>query len=82
MVMAMTTTTLTLRVPAIVKEQLDKLADATHRSKSFLAGEAIRQYLELETWQIDEIQKAIKEANANDFASSDEVEAVVRKYAG
>ena len=41
----METTTLTLRVPLEMKEQLAKLADATHRSKCYLAGEAIRQYL-------------------------------------
>jgi len=78
----MDTTTLTLRVPSEMKEQLDKLANATHRSKSYLAGEAIRQYLYLEAWQIGEIQQALKEADANDFASDDEVAAVVRKYAG
>lgn len=78
----METTTLTLRVPTEMKEQLDKLADATHRSKSYLAGEAIRQYLELEAWQISEIQQALKEADANDFAANEEVEAIVRKYAG
>lgn len=78
----MDTTTLTLRVPSAMKEQLDKLANATHRSKSYLAGEAIRQYLDLEAWQIGEIQQALKEADANDFASDDEVNAVVRKYAG
>lgn len=78
----METTTLTLRIPTSVREQLDKLAEATHRSKSFLAGEAIRQYLDLEAWQIGEIQQALKEADANDFAADDEVDAVVRKYAG
>lgn len=78
----METTTLTLRVPSAMKEQLDKLADATHRSKSYLAGEAIRQYLELESWQIGEIQQALQEADASDFASDEEVAAVVRKYAG
>lgn len=78
----METTTLTLRVPIMMKEQLDKLANATHRSKSYLAGEAIRQYLDLEAWQIAEIQQALNEADANDFASDDEIDAVVRKYAG
>ena len=78
----METTTLTLRVPTEMKEQLDKLADATHRSKSYLAGEAIRLYIELEAWQIGEIQQALKEADASDFASDDEVDAVTRKYAG
>ena len=78
----METTTLTLRVPSAMKAQLDRLADATHRSKSYLAGEAIRQYLDLETWQIGEIQQALKEADANDFASDDKVDAVLKKYAG
>jgi len=78
----MQTTTLTLRVPVEVKDQLEKLADATHRSKSYLAGEALRQYLVLEAWQIGEIQRALQEADAGDFATDGEVDAVVRKYAG
>lgn len=78
----MDTATLTLRVPVEVRDRLDKLADATHRSKSYLAGEAIRQYLDLEAWQVGEIQQALKEADAGDFASDDEVDAVVRKHEG
>ena len=78
----MQTTTLTLRVPVEVKDQLEKLADATHRSKSYLAGEALRQYLALEAWQIGEIQRALQEADAGDFATDEEFDAVVRKYAG
>lgn len=78
----METTTLTLRVPTDMKERLDKLANATHRSKSYLAGEALRQYIDLEAWQIGEIQQAITEADTNDFASDADFDAVVRKYAG
>lgn len=77
----MDTAVLTVRVPAEMKDRLDKLADVTHRSKSYLAGEAIRQYLDLEAWQIGEIQQAIHEADAGDFASDDEVDAVAAKYA-
>jgi predicted transcriptional regulator len=78
----MDTATLTLRIPVEVRDQLDRLADATHRTKSFLAGEAIRQYLDLEAWQIGEIQQAITEADAGDFASDEEVDSIVRKHAG
>lgn len=78
----MNTATLTLRVPLEIKDQLDRLADATHRTKSFLAAEAIRQYLDLEAWQVGEIQQAIKEADTEDFASDEEVDAIVKKYAG
>jgi len=78
----MDTAVLTLRVPAELKEQLDKLAIATHRSKSWLAGEAIRQYVDLEAWQISEIRQAIAEADAGDFASERELAAVVKKHEG
>ncbi|MEW6294357.1 MAG: ribbon-helix-helix protein, CopG family [Pseudomonadota bacterium] len=78
----MDTAVLTLRVPVEVKQQLDKLADATHRSKSWLAGEAIQRYLELEAWQIGEIQQALQEADAGDFASADEIAALKERHAG
>ncbi|PIQ12682.1 MAG: CopG family transcriptional regulator [Hydrogenophilales bacterium CG_4_9_14_3_um_filter_59_35] len=78
----MDTAILTIRIPVEVKTRLDKLAAATHRSKSFLGGEAIKQYVDLEAWQITEIQQAIQEADANDFASDEELDAVVNKYAG
>lgn len=78
----METSILTLRVPVEVKQQLDKLADATHRSKSWLAGEAIQRYLDLEVWQIGEITQALAEADAGDFAGDDEMAVVKSKYAG
>ncbi|MFH0934630.1 MAG: CopG family transcriptional regulator [Pseudomonadota bacterium] len=78
----METSILTLRIPQDVKDQLGKLSEATHRSQSFLGGEAIRRYVELEAWQIAEIQQALQEADAEDFATDDQVDAVVKKYAG
>ena len=39
---------MTIRLDDDLKQRLDKLADATHRSKSFLATEAIRDFVELE----------------------------------
>lgn len=78
----METAVLTLRVPVEVKQQLDQLADATHRSKSWLAGEAIQRYLDIEAWQIGETVTALAEADAGDFASNEEIAAVKAKYAG
>ena len=40
------------------KQCLDQLAKTTERTRSYLAAEAIRQYLELNAWQIREIQQA------------------------
>jgi RHH-type rel operon transcriptional repressor/antitoxin RelB len=73
-------TTMTLRLDDDVKERLDRLADATQRSKSFLAAEAIREFVENNEWQIREIKAALKEANAGDFSSDDDVAALARKW--
>lgn len=72
--------TMTIRLEEDVKLRLDKLADSTHRSKSFLAAEAIRQYVDNNEWQIGEIQAALSEAAAEDFASDEDVAALARKW--
>jgi RHH-type transcriptional regulator, rel operon repressor / antitoxin RelB len=76
----MSTSILTLRLDAGLKKQLEKLAQATQRSKSFLAAEAIREYVALNDWQIEEIRKAVKEADRGDFASPGEVRRVMKKW--
>ena len=73
-------TTMTVRLENDVKDRLDALAEATQRSKSFLAAEAIRSYVENNEWQIGEIQAALKEADAGDFAGDEEVNALARKW--
>ena len=73
-------TTMTIRLDDEVKDRLDHLADATRRSKSFLAAEAIREFVENNEWQIAEIQAALKEANAGDFASDKDVAALAKKW--
>ena len=58
------TTLLSIRVPVEVAERLAALAEATKRSKSFLGAAAIEEYLALQEWQIQEIQKGIRSADA------------------
>lgn len=72
--------TLSLRLPDDIEGSLAQLAKATGRSKSFLAVDALREYLAREAWQIAEIQQALAEADARDFASTDEVAAVRDKW--
>lgn len=71
---------MSLRLPDELAGQLDALAAATGRTKSFLAGQAIRDYIDREAWQVAEIQQAISEADAGDFASDDEVNAISAKW--
>jgi RHH-type rel operon transcriptional repressor/antitoxin RelB len=71
---------MTIRVDRKTKARLEKLAKAMDRTKSYLAAEAIRAYVDLNEWQIAEIKAALKEADAGDFASEAEVRAVMRKW--
>jgi len=76
------TTTMTVRLPSDLRDSLDRLAEATERTRSWLALDAIRSYVAREEWQIAEIEAAIREADAGDFASEGEVSAVRRKWTG
>ncbi len=71
---------MSLRIPEDIADTLANLAKATGRSKSFLAVDALREYLSREAWQIQEIQNAVKEADAGDFATAAEVKAVADKW--
>jgi RHH-type transcriptional regulator, rel operon repressor / antitoxin RelB len=73
-------TTTTIRLDDDIKHRLGVLAAATHRSKSFLAAEAIRAFIETHEWQIGEIQAAIQEAKVGDFASDEDVAALAKKW--
>jgi predicted transcriptional regulator len=71
---------MTVRLAAEVKERLDRLAEVTSRSRSWLAAEAISGYIAAQEWQIAEIESGIRDADAGDFASAKEVAAVFAKW--
>ena len=52
----------------------------TYRSKSFLAADAIRVIVENNEWQINEVQSALKEADAGDYASDQDVANLAMKW--
>ena len=76
----MPTRTINVRVPAHVYAQLEGLAKATSRTKSFVTLEALTSYLNEQSWQIGDIEAAIAEADHGDFATSEQVKAVMSKY--
>jgi predicted transcriptional regulator len=57
----------TLRLDRDVKQRLDKLAKATERSRAALAAEAVRQFVELNEWQIAAIEEGVRDAEAGRF---------------
>lgn len=56
--------TLSVRVPVEARDQLEELANATGRTKSFLAAEAIEHYLAAQNWQVKAIEKSVKKADS------------------
>jgi RHH-type rel operon transcriptional repressor/antitoxin RelB len=73
-------TTMTIRLDEEVRDRLDRLADSTQRSRSYLAAEAIRQYVADNEWQVAETRQALREADAGDFASEEEVAELAGKW--
>jgi predicted transcriptional regulator len=69
----------TFRLESEKRAALDAIALTTDRTLSYVINEAITLYLEIYQWQIEEIQRGIAEAEAGDFASDEEVEAVFTK---
>ena len=61
--------TMTIRLEPALEQRLDNLAEATQRSKSFLAAQAIREFVDLNEWQVQEIRNALAEADNEEFAS-------------
>ena len=74
------TISVTARITAEDKDRLEALATATGRTKGFLISRAIRDYLDNHVWQIEETQKAVKEAEAGDFATDEETEGFFAKW--
>ena len=72
--------TVTTRIDDISLKQLDMLADATDRSRSWLVADAVKRYVMEESWQVAAIKEGIREADAGDFASDDEVKAAFARW--
>ena len=79
-VTAVTAKTINVRLPEALYEQIEALAKATARTKSFLAIDALTHYVQSESWQIHDIHEGIKEADAGEFATDKQVKAVFDKY--
>jgi predicted transcriptional regulator len=76
----MTAKTINVRVPEALYNQIEALAQATARTKSFLTIDALNAYVQREAWQLRDIQQGIEEADAGEFATDAEVKAVFAKH--
>jgi RHH-type transcriptional regulator, rel operon repressor / antitoxin RelB len=69
----MASTTVTVRVESHVKKRLEKLAKSTGRTRSYLAGEALKDYLDVNEWQVARIKEAIASLDRGEGIPHEEV---------
>lgn len=77
---AESTLTITTRIPQRMKDELDALARSTGRNRNMLVQEALRRFIDLQRWQIAEIEAGIREADAGIFVSDQEMEAMWAEF--
>jgi len=77
---AMAARTINVRLPEALYNQIEELAKATARTKSFLAIDALTNYVQNESWQVRDIREGIQEADAGNFATDKQINEVFAKY--
>jgi predicted transcriptional regulator len=71
---------ITFRMDDEKVEVLDQLAVAMDRDRSYLLNEAVEDYLYIQQWQLEGIDRAIADADAGKFASDEEVRAAFEAF--
>ena len=78
----MSSTTVSVRIDPTIKKRLEKLAKSTGRSRSFLAAEAINEYLDLNEWQVAGIQRAVASLDRGEGVSHERIKEWVKSWNG
>ena len=69
-----------VRLPSALKDKLETYAQLTGRTKSYVAMDALGEYLAWRTPQVEDLKAAVAAADSGDFASDDEARAVFARY--
>ena len=77
--MATPSALISVRVPPEVAHRLETLAKVVDRSKSYLAAEAIEEYLALQEWQVQAIQEGLQDLDEGKVIDFEDVEKHWRK---
>ena len=74
------TQNISIRLTPETVQQIDSLAKAQDRSRNWWINQAIENALAEEQAWIDQVEQGLKAAEAGDFASDEEVEAVFQRF--
>jgi len=67
--MATPSSLISVRVPTDVAHRLEKMSQSVDRSKSYLAAEAIEEYLDLHEWQVQAKKNGLQEIEQGDVVN-------------
>ena len=68
----------TVRISPEKQRQLDALAQVLDRSRNWVVSDAIDQYLDVQAWQIEQIQHSVEEADRDELVPHEEVSTEAR----
>ncbi len=68
-------TVLSVRIGKPIKKRLARLARAMRRSQSFLAAEAIEEFVDVQEWQLAGIEKALASLDRGEGVPHEDVKA-------
>ena len=71
--------TVSFRADSRKVEALDALASVYERDRSYLLNEAVDNYLDLQQYHIELVEKGIRQANAGELVDHSDVEKMVAK---
>ncbi len=68
-----TPTTISFRTITEKKDELDKVAESLDRDRSWVINRAIDNFLDLQRWQAEQIDKGLKDLESGRFISHEEM---------
>lgn len=71
-----------IRTDSTKLTEIDRLAQAQNRSRNFVVNEAIDRYLAEERQWVEKVQAGLAAAEAGDFATTAEVDAMFERFEG
>lgn len=69
-----------VRLPIELKDKMETYAQLTGRTKSYVAMEALSEYLDWRVPQIEDLKAAVSAADDGDFADVQDVEGVWSRH--
>jgi predicted transcriptional regulator len=72
--------TVSFRLGADKVEALDSLAEALDRDRTYLLNEAVAAYLEVQRWQIEQIEKSLHQADQGELLAHNKVKKMARNW--